>query len=79
MDDEDFKIPYVTDTIPNSPPGNQLPSQVKINVWIIDINGEHNITAKGALDEINSHQTPRGKSKAEISLCRRKSHQRTDI
>ena len=39
MDDEDFKIPYVTDTIPNSPPGHQLPSQAKINAWIITING----------------------------------------
>ena len=50
MDDEDFKIPYVTDTIPNSPPGHQLPSHAKINVWIIDINGEDPITDKGELD-----------------------------
>ena len=61
MDDEDFNIPYVTDTMPNSPPGNQLPSQAKINVWIIAINGEDPITAKGALDEINCHQIPLGK------------------
>ena len=39
MNDEYFKTPYVTDTIPNSPPSNQLPSQAKINVWIIAING----------------------------------------
>ena len=25
LDDEDFKIPYITDTIPNSPAGHQLP------------------------------------------------------
>ena len=79
MDDEDFKIPYVTDTIPDSPPGHQLPSQAKINVWIIDINGEYPITDKGALDGLNFHQTPREKYKAEISICRRKSYQRTEI
>ena len=39
LDDEDFKIPYVTDTIPNSPVGHQLPTQAKQSVWIIYING----------------------------------------
>ena len=29
MDDKYFKIPYVTDTIPNSPAGHQLPTQAK--------------------------------------------------
>ena len=39
MDDEDVKIPYITDTIPNLPAGHQPPSQVNTNVWIIAING----------------------------------------
>ena len=29
LDGEYFKIPYITDTIPNSPAGHQLPSQAK--------------------------------------------------
>ena len=37
--DEYFKIPYITDTISNSTAGHQLPAQVKLNVWIIAING----------------------------------------
>ena len=37
--DEYFTIPYITDTIPNSPDGHQLPSQAKRNVWIVAING----------------------------------------
>ena len=40
LDDEDFTIPYITDTVPNSPAGHQLRSQAKRNVWIVDINGE---------------------------------------
>ena len=79
MDDEDFTIPYITDTIPNLPAGHQLPSQAKRNLLIIAINGEEPITAQGILDELNSRQTPRGKSKIKISLCRRKIYQRTDI
>ena len=39
LDDEYFTIPYIDDTIPNSPAGHQLPSQAKRNRWIIDING----------------------------------------
>ena len=39
LDDEDFTIPYITNTIPNSPAGHQLPLQAKINVWIVAING----------------------------------------
>ena len=35
---EDFTIPYITDTIPNSPSGHKLPSQANRNVWIIAIN-----------------------------------------
>ena len=79
LDDEYFTIPYITDTIPNSPAGNQLPSQAKQNVWIVAINGEEPITAQGVLDELNRHQTSRGISKIKISLCRRKSYQRTDL
>ena len=79
LDDEDFTIPYITDTIPNSTAGHQLPSQAKRNVWIVAINGEEPIKAQGVLDELNSHQTPREKSKIKISLCRRKSYQRTDL
>ena len=79
LDDEEFTIPYITDTIPNFPAGHQLPSQAKQNVWIVAINGEEPITAQGVLDELNFHQTPRGKSKIKISLCRRKRYQRTDL
>ena len=48
-------------------------------MWIVAINGEEPITAQGVLDELNNHQTPRVKSKINISLCRRKSYQRTDL
>ena len=40
LNDEDFTIPYINDTIPNSPAGHQLPSQAKRNLWIIAMNGE---------------------------------------
>ena len=79
LDDEYFTIPYITDTIPNSPDGHQIPSQANRNVSIIAINGKEPITDQGVLDELNFHQTPRGKSKIKISLCRRKIYQRTDI
>ena len=46
-------------------------------MWIIDINVKEPITYQGALYELNCHQTPRRKSKFNISLCRRKSYQRT--
>ena len=36
-DDEDFTIPYITDTILNFPSGHQLSSQAKKNVWIVGI------------------------------------------
>ena len=38
LDDEYFTIPYITNKIPNSPDGHQLPSQAKINLRIIAIN-----------------------------------------
>ena len=39
LNDEYFTIPYVTNTIPNLLAGNQLPTQAKLYVWIISING----------------------------------------
>ena len=48
-------------------------------MWIVAINGEEPITDKVVLDELNLHQIPRVKSKIKISLCRRKSYQRTDL
>ena len=47
-------------------------------MWIVAINGEEPITAQGVLDELNCHQTQQGKSKIKISLCIKKSYQRTD-
>ena len=79
LDDEDFTIPYITDTIPNSPAVHQLPSQAKINMQIIAINGEEPITDQDVLDELNLHQNPWRKSKIKISIFRRKSYQRTDL
>ena len=79
LDDEDFKIPYVTDTISNLSSGHIIPTQDKQNLWIIDINGENPIIDQGALDELNRYQTTRGKSKVKISLCRRKIYQITDL
>ena len=48
-------------------------------MWILAINGEDPITYQGLLDELNFHQTPRGKSNTNISLCRRKKYQMADI
>ena len=79
MDDEYFTIPYITNTIPNSPAGHQLPKKAKQYSWIISINGEDPITAQDAFDELNHHQNPREKYKVNIRLCRSKSYQRTDL
>ena len=68
LDDEYFIIPYITDTIPNSSAGHQLPEQANNNVCIIDINGEEPIKHEGAFDEFNRHQTTHGKPKVNISL-----------
>ena len=57
LNDEDFTIPYITDTIPNSPDFYQPPSQPNRNVWIIDINGEKTIKGQCVFDELNPHQT----------------------
>ena len=46
MGDDDFNIPYILDTIPDSQADHQLPSQSKKNVWIVEINGGEPITAK---------------------------------
>ena len=48
--DEYFTIPCITDTIPNSPAGHQLPTQAKRNVWIVAINVDYYIKSEGALD-----------------------------
>ena len=34
---------------------------------------------QGVLDELNCHQTPRGKSNTNMVLCRSKSYQITDL
>ena len=60
LDDEDFTISYITDTIPNSPSINQPSTQAKRNVCIIAINVKEPIIYQGALDELNCHKTPRG-------------------
>ena len=77
LDDEDFTITYVIDTIPNSPASNKLPTHDKKNVWFIDINGEEPMKSQGALDEIQRHRNPQEKYNVKISLCIRKSQNRT--
>ena len=72
-------MPYVIDTIPNSPSGHKLLAQDKKNMWVIAINGEEPITYQGALDKLNNHQAPRGKSKVRISLSIRNSYQRIHL
>ena len=79
IDYEYFTIPYANDKIPNSPSCHQIPTQAKQNVWIGAINVDDSITTQGAHDELNGHQTKHGKSKVDISLCIRKSYQRTDL
>ena len=64
LDDRYFTIPYVVDTIPNSPAGHQLLTQAKKNVWIFAINGEDSITAQGALDKLHYHKNWRGSPKS---------------
>ena len=48
-------------------------------MWIIPINGEDLITAQATLDEVQHYQNQRWKSEVKISICRRKSYQKTDI
>ena len=40
---------------------------------------EMKIPSGAGTTQLNRHQTPRGKSKIKIILCRRKSYQRTDL
>ena len=61
------------------PAGHQLPSKAKRKVWIIAINGEEPITAQVEFNELNHHQTPRGKFKVNIIPCKRNIYQRTYI
>ena len=79
LDDKDSTISYIIDTIPKFPDGRQLPTQAKRNVWIISINVEEPITYQGAFGEIKRHQNPRGNSKFNISLCKRKPYNITDL
>ena len=43
------------------------------------INGEYPIISQGVLDELNIHQTPWGKSKIKIIICRSNIYQIIDI
>ena len=79
LDNEYFRIPYVTDIIPNLPADHQLTTHAKKNVWIVSINVEEPITDQGVIGKLNLHQNPHGKSKVKISLCRRKSYHREDL
>ena len=38
MDEDDFTISYIVDSIPNSPSVYQILTQAKKNLWIISIN-----------------------------------------
>ena len=55
MDDDDFKTPYIIDTIPNFPVSHKLPTQDKKNAWIISINVEDIITTKGELEKLQHY------------------------
>ena len=72
LDDKDFTIPYINDTIPDSPAGHGLPSQANRNMFIIAINEEEPITSQGVLDKLNLHQTPQGKSKIKNYFMQKK-------
>ena len=79
LDDEDFTIPHVTDTIPSLPAGHKLPTQAKKKLGIIAINKKDPITTQGVLDKPQHRQNYRGKPNTKIIICRRKIYQRTDI
>ena len=79
MGGEVFTTPYVIERIPNSPANHQHPTQAKKNSWIISTNGEDPIIDQDALDELNTHQNPYGKSKFEIILCKRKNYHSKDL
>ena len=73
LNDNEFTIPYILDTITNLPSGNQIKTWSKINVWIISINVEGQITEKGAPDELYIYQNQCGELNFNIILCKRKS------
>ena len=79
MDDKDFTITYILDTILDSPSGHQPPTKDKKNMCSIAINGEEQITEKGALDELQIYQTQYGEYKIKISLSQSKIYHRKDI
>ena len=68
MNNYDLTIPHILDTIPNSPSGNQLPSQAKNNLWILEIDIGDPIISKGELEEIKQYQTYKGKYKVRVRL-----------
>ena len=74
LDDEYFTAPCVIDTIQFFSAYHQNPTQANKNGCIIYINGEESITAHVALDKIQHHTTPHGKSKVNVRLFRRKSY-----
>ena len=72
MDYDDFTIPYIIDTVPNSPEGNQLPTKYK-KLNILDVNGEDPISTKGGLENLKCYQTQHVKPKVNLIFFRRKS------
>ena len=52
LDDKEFTIPFVNDTILNSPAGHQLLAQARKNVWIVAIN--YNSTSHLKVNLMNS-------------------------
>ena len=79
MDYADFTIPYIIDSITNSPADNKLTTQADDKSGIIHINGEEAITFKLTLDEIHIYRTQCSKSKVNISLYISKRYYQTDI
>ena len=47
LDDEDFTIQYVLDTITNLLSSHQIPTQPSKKLWIIDINEEELFISQG--------------------------------
>ena len=73
MVDDYFRIPFIIDTITNSPAGHQLLTQSKKHSSIIFINGKDTITAKGSFEKLQYNHSKHLNPKVNISLCRRKS------
>ena len=68
LDDDDFKMTFIIDKIPNSPSGHQFLTQANNHMWIVYIDREEPITANGALDELYIYHTQPLKPKVNISL-----------